>query len=118
MRRDACAGAACLLRSKRYRIPPKQKKRKSSIDLDRGSASRARNFRQARDDSARNIVETLRACASLAKRRHRLAGVPPNANARIDLHLAKNRHAISDRGFRSFTVAEDVNRLATVRARK
>src|SRR5260370_5610152 len=116
MRMDVCAAIVCWPRSKRCRIPTKEKKRKSSIDLDRGSASRAGNFRQARDDSARNIVETLRACAFLAERRHRLAGVPPNSNARIDFNFAKNRHTVSNRGFRSLTVAENVHRLAAVRA--
>src|SRR5205814_10723750 len=92
------------------------KKREASVDLNRGAAHGARHLRQARDDGAGDGVETLRTCAIFAERRHRLASVPTDANARIDFNFAKYRHAVSQRGFRSFTVAKDVQRLAAVRA--
>src|ERR1700704_2247633 len=98
MRRDASAGTVCAPKSKPCRIPAKEKKRKSSIDLNRGAASGPGHFRKARDDGACDIVKTLRACSVFAERRHRLAGVPTDANARIDFHFAKHRHTISDRG--------------------
>src|SRR5712691_8518221 len=102
MTKGACAAIVCWPRSKRCRIPTKEKKRKSSIDLDRGAACRARNLRQTRDDSPRDAVETLRTRALFSQRRHRLAGVPADSNARIDFHFAQHRHTISDRRLRAF----------------
>src|SRR6266404_681765 len=118
MRRDACAAIVCLPRSKRCRIPAKQRKREASIDLNRWAASGAGHFHKTRDDSARDVVETLRACGVFAESRHRLAGVPPDTNARIDFNLAKHGHAVSQRGFRAFTMSKNVHRLAAVRAGK
>src|SRR5713101_1454477 len=118
MRKGASAATACLPRFKRCRIPPKVKKRRSSIDLNRGSASRACNFRQARDDRPRKIVETPRTRPVFTERRHRLAGIPADSNARINLNFAEYGHAIGDGGLRSFAVSENVNRFAAVRASK
>src|ERR1700682_4628832 len=112
MRRDACDATVCWPRLKRCTIPPKEKKRKSSIDLNRGAASGPGHFRQSRDYSARDVIETLCACGVFAESRHRLAGVPSDSNARIDFHFAKHRNAVSQRGFRPFAVAKDVQRLA------
>src|SRR2546427_10514850 len=106
MRRDACAGTVCLPRSKRCRILPREKKRKVSIDLNRRAASGPRHFRQARGNSARDIVQTLSTSALFAERRHGLPGVATDSNARINFNLAEHRHAISDRGLRALAVAK------------
>src|SRR2546422_11488235 len=105
MRRDACAGTACLPKLKRCETPEKEKKREASIDLNRWTASGPGNFRQSRDDRACDAVKTLCAGAVFAERRHRLAGVSTDADARIDFHFAKHRNTISDRRFRAFAVA-------------
>src|SRR5260370_9634682 len=118
MRKDACAGTVWAPRSKRCRIPAREKKREASIDLNRGAAGSAGHFREARDYSARDIVETLRARGVFAERRHRLASVPTDANARIDFHFAKDRHTVGQRRFRPFPVANAIQRLAAMRARK
>src|SRR2546428_8104552 len=118
MQRNAFAGTVCLPKSQRCKIPEKEKKRKVSIDLNRWAASRASNFLQSRHYRPRDTVETLRARALFAQRRHRLAGISADANARIDFHFAQHRDAISDRGLRALAVAKNVHRLAAVRARK
>src|SRR5258708_33718745 len=113
MPRDACAGTVCLPRSKRCRIPGKEKKREASIDLNCGDASRPGHFRQARDYSARDVVEALRTFGVYTEGGDGLPGVSSDPNARIDFNFTKHGHAVGHRGFRASTVAKDVQRLAS-----
>jgi hypothetical protein len=59
MRRDAFAETVCWPRSKRCKIPQKQKKRDTSIDLNRGAAGGAGDFGDARGNGTRNIIKAL-----------------------------------------------------------
>src|SRR6266566_736820 len=117
-RRHACARTVCVPRLKLYETSTSKKKLETSVDLNGRAADGAGNFGQAVGDGARNIVKALRAGAIFAEGRHGFAGVAANADARIDFNFAENGHAIGNRGFRAFAVAEDVHRLAAVRARE
>src|SRR5216683_6353906 len=117
-RRHACARTVCVPRLKLYKTSTSKKKLETSVDLDGRAADGAGDFGEARSDGARNAVKILRAGSVFAERRHGLAGIATHADARIDFNFAEHGHAIGKRGFRAFAVAEDVNRLAAVRARE
>src|SRR5260370_17949063 len=84
--KGACAAIVCWPRSKRCRNPAKGRKRKASIDLNRGDASRPGHFRQARDYSARDVVEALRTFGVYTEGGDGLPGVSSDTNARTDLN--------------------------------
>src|SRR5713101_5391996 len=117
-RRHACARTVCVPRLKLYETSTGKKKLETSVDLNGRAADGAGDFGEARSDGAREAVKALCAGSVFAERGHGLAGVAANANARIDFNFAENGYAIGDGGFRAFAVAEDVNRLAAVRARE
>src|ERR1700687_4517393 len=89
---------------------------KRSIDLDDGAASGGRLFGQARRDRARHRVNALGFGRALSEQRNRLAGIAADADSRIDLDFAKQRHAIGFRDAAAFSVAKDVNAALAMRA--
>src|SRR5260370_28436579 len=84
--KGACAAIVCWPRSKRCRNPAKGRKRKASIDLNRGDASRPGHFRQARDYSARDVVDALRTFGVYTVGGDVPPGVASDTNARTDLN--------------------------------
>src|SRR6266700_5642866 len=117
-RRHACARTVCVPILKLYETRTSKKKLETSVDLNGRAADGAGDFGEARSDGARDAVKALCAGSVFAERGHGLAGVAANANARIDFNFAEHGYAISDGGFRAFTVAKNVHRLPAMRARK
>ncbi len=73
-------------------------------------------FGEPRCEGVRQGVEAARGSGVFALRCDGLAGIATDADARIDFDFAEDGHAVSDRGFRAFAVAEDVDGLVAVRA--
>src|SRR6266446_2171416 len=117
MQKDASVRTACVPRSQNYRSSTKERKREASVDLNRGTSGCA-HFSEAIHNSTRHGVQTFRASALFAKRGNRLAGIAADSNARINFNFAQHGHTVSQRGFRAFAVAKNINRLAAVRARE
>jgi len=114
---DACAGTVCLPRSKRCRIPAKEKKREASIDLDAGPpvvrplppGVRRRPARRCRDSShlRRFRLEPQPACRC-----------PHRCECADRFPLRQARARRKPARFSPFTMAKNVQRLAAVRAGK
>src|SRR6266446_6448997 len=117
MQRDASVRTACATKSQRYRSLTEEKKREASVDLNRGTGGCA-HFNEAIHHSTRQGVQTFRARALFAESSNRLSGIAANSNPRINFNFAEHRHTVSQRGLSAFAVAKNINRLATVRARK
>src|SRR6202521_2956114 len=116
MRRDASAALACARRSNRCKTPRNEKKRKASVDLDGGAGGGGAEFGEARDDCASDIVEAFSAGSVFAERSYGLPGVAADADDGIDFDFAEDGDAGAQGGFCAFAVAENIERLAAVRA--
>src|SRR5258708_31143185 len=86
------------------------------VDLNGRPGGGGGDFVEASADGAGDVEHAFCADGVFAEERDGLAGVAADADARIDFDFAEDGDAVGLRGFRAFAVAEDVDRLAAVRA--
>src|SRR5579859_5378135 len=87
-----------------------------SVDLDGWTLGGGGDLGEAGSDGAGEGVEALRSGSGFAEGSDGFAGVPADADARIDFDFAEDGNAVGDGGFGAFAVAENVDGLVAMRA--
>src|SRR5579859_2059141 len=87
-----------------------------SVDLDGGTLGGGGDLGEAGSDGAGEGVEALRSGSGFAEGSDGFAGVPADADARIDFDFAEDGNAVGDGGFCAFAVAENIDGLVAMRA--